>query len=262
MDPKDKVVIVTGASGGIGEATVKALFNCGAKVVLAARSEMLMKKISELTSENNSLVCKCDMSIRSDIKKLVEKTVSHFGRIDILINNAGVGLAVPVSTMQDSDFKTLLDINLFGPLNAMQEAIPYMVMNGGGVIMNVSSMITRISTPSSGGYRASKMALDAIADAARIEIANKNIRVITVYPGLTSTNFFRNSLNISRADFAHASTPSRGRPPALVAQRIISGIRHEPRCVFMGIRGRFGGIVAQLFPGIIEMIMKRKVAGK
>jgi short-subunit dehydrogenase len=259
MDPKDKVAIVTGASGGIGEATVRALLDYGAKVALAARSVKPMEKIAESSGESNTLVCKCDMAVRSDIKKLVENTVHHFGRIDLLINNAGVGLAAPVFTMKSEDFQTLLNINVFGPLYAMQEVIPHMIKNGGGIIMNVSSMITRISTPSSSGYRASKMALDAITDAARIELANKNIRVITVYPGLTSTNFFRNCINVSKSNSSHSPIPSKGRPPEFVAQRIISGIKHEPRCVFMGIRGRLGGAVAQLFPGVIDLIMKRKI---
>ena len=198
MDIKNKVVIITGASQGIGLATAQYLSKQDAKIVLAARSE---DKLSKLAKElPDSLVIKTDMTSSVDIKKLVADTVKKFGRIDILINNAGQGLMSPVESIDIYDLKKLMDLNLYGVISAMQAVIPIMRKQGGGMIINVSSAVTKNYYPGLAGYASTKYALNAISFTARQELASDNIIVSSILPKMTATNFSTNSIG-ARPEF-------------------------------------------------------------
>ncbi len=254
MEIKDKVALITGASSGIGECTARLFHQKGAKVVLAARSELKIKFLEEQLG-SDCLAVVTDVRDREQIDRLITKTVKRFSRIDILINNAGVGCVGSVENMNLQNVHSVLDTNVFGPLMIMQAVIPVMSMTGGGLIMNVSSMITKISRPGSGAYRASKCALDALSEAARLELKSKNIRVTTVYPGLTDTPFFRNALGISPAGRkAGSSSKRRMRTPQFVAHRILEGARREPRIVYMGLRSILGAAAYGLMPSLLERL--------
>lgn len=195
MDIKDKVIIVTGASQGIGLATAAYLANQGAKIVLAARSE---DKLLELEKElPKSFAVKTDMSKETDIKNLIYVVMKKFGRIDILINNAGIGLYSPVENISIEDFKKMMEVNLYGVVIAMQTVIPIMRQQGGGMIINVSSAVTKNYYPGLAAYSASKYALNAISFTARQELVADNIIVSSVLPKMTATNFTDNSLGIN-----------------------------------------------------------------
>ena len=260
MDLIGKTVIVTGASQGIGAATARAFASAGAKVVLVARSEEPLGALSAEIGGSRSLVVPTDMSKPSQIKAMVQRASEFSGSIDILVNNAGVGLNSPVAEMSTENFCKVFEVNTLGPLLAMQEVIPLMKRSGGGIIINVSSMTTRLATPRSGGYRASKMALDALSDAARIELREDNIRVITAYPGLTSTGFFSHSLGNKAKTTPQSLNLPPGRSPQFVAQKIVKGAQREPREIYMGLRGSVGGKFAMLFPAIIEYIILLKLS--
>lgn len=194
MKIKDKVIIITGASQGIGLATAKYLAQQGAKVVLAARSE---DKLSELTKElPGSMAIKTDMINVSDVKKLFTETVKKFGRIDILINNAGQGLYSSVEKINIVDLKKVMDLNLYSIINAMQAAIPIMRKQGGGKIINVSSAVTKNYYPGLAAYSSTKYALNAISFTARTELAADNIIVSVIMPKMTSSNFMENSIGV------------------------------------------------------------------
>src|SRR5690242_9258669 len=183
MDLQNRVVIITGASMGIGAATAHEFARAGAQVALAARSAEPLAELARQIGSERALAIPADVSNRTQVDALVQQTLARFGRIDILVNNAGVGLAGPVATISPSDFERIFAINVLGPLCAMQAVAPHLRKPGGGLIINVSSMVTKLTIPTIGGYRATKMALNAISDNARIELARDNIRVITVYPG-------------------------------------------------------------------------------
>ena len=140
MDVRGKVVLVTGASEGIGAATARLLTARGAKVALAARS---IDKLNELTGElDGSYAVKADLTQPESITAMVEAVVEHYGRIDVLVNNAGRALRAPVSDVKIADFQNIIDLNLYGPLSAMQAVIPHMRKQGGGSIVNVSSNVS------------------------------------------------------------------------------------------------------------------------
>jgi uncharacterized protein len=264
MDLFGKVVIITGASKGIGAATAMAFASRGCKVVLSARSENDLIEISRNAGRENTLVVPADVSRRDDVHSLVATTLEHFDRIDILVNNAGIGLVAPVHQMCPEDLTTVFATNLFGVIHCMQEVIPVMQSANGGIIMNVSSMITRIATTGSGGYRASKCALNAITDAARLELRKHNIRVIAVYPGLTATRFFSHCAGITeRPPVVYGEKQLRGRTPEFVANKIVNSARSEPSAVYMSPISALCGSFAQMFPGYVETFLQlRKLIRK
>jgi len=238
MDLKDKVVLITGASAGIGLATARSLAAAGAKVALAARStDKLTQLAEELQRDGHAaLVVTTDMRNQAEVAQLIETTVQHYGQLDVLINNAGQAVAGTVAEVDVDQFQQVIDLNVFGPVYAMQASVPQMRAQGGGVIINVSSMVSKMHIPGLGGYAATKAALNMLSDTARGELAPDNIRVITVYPRMTATDFGRNSLgNRSMRQQQRGNTP----PGVVVdsaeyvAEKILEAIQKEPTEQFM-----------------------------
>ena len=137
MDVKDKIVIVTGASSGIGLALSKMLSENGAKVALVSRSQEKLNNISK--NLKNSFVVVADMSKEDEVRQMVKKVFDHYGSIDILVNNAGVGYYASIEDTKIENLKKVFDLNVVGPLVAMQSVIPIMKKQGGGIIINISS---------------------------------------------------------------------------------------------------------------------------
>src|SRR5918912_96150 len=153
-------MIVTGASSGIGEATTRAAARAGARLVLAARRRERLEALAEEIG-GDALIVPTDMRDLEQVRRLVQKAGEHFGHVDVLVNNAGQGLHVPVEKIAIEDLAAILELNVYGALVAMQAVIPLMREVGGGAIVNVSSGTTRMPAPvGAAGYAASKAALD------------------------------------------------------------------------------------------------------
>jgi len=238
MDVAGKVVIITGASAGIGRATARRFAQAGAKVVVVARSE---DKLSALAEElrgqgHEALSLRADMRDQSDVQRMVEETFRTYGRIDVVINNAGQGHAGAVGEVSSSDFLCIIELNVFGPVYAIQAAVPLMRQGGGGLIINISSMVSKMHIPGLGAYASTKSALNMVSDTARAELAADNIRVITVYPRMTATDFGKNSLGDQRwrqRQRSFASESSAVDSPEYVAERILDAAQKEPEEQFM-----------------------------
>jgi NADP-dependent 3-hydroxy acid dehydrogenase YdfG len=187
MQIQGSVVVVTGASSGIGLATARSFARAGTKVVLAARSSETINAVAEELRElgYEALALTTDVRDQTQVQHLIDATCDYYGHLDILINNAALGSAAFVADEPVDHFRQLFNVNVFGPLYAMQAAIPRMRQHGGGLIMNVSSGASRAAIPGLAAYGASKAALDLVSNTARKELATENIRVITVY---TATN--------------------------------------------------------------------------
>jgi NADP-dependent 3-hydroxy acid dehydrogenase YdfG len=187
VDISGKVAIVTGASSGIGAATARMAAERGAKVVLAARRT---DRINALAAElPDALAVTTDMRDPGQIARLIAAALDRFGRIDILVNNAGQGLHLPIEQVRLEDFRSVVELNVYGPLLAMQAVIPIMRKHGGGAIVNVSSMTSRMVLPGVGSYAATKSALNMLSQVARKELETDGIVVSTVYPAVTATEF-------------------------------------------------------------------------
>lgn len=255
MDLQDRVVVVTGASSGIGAETARAFAQAGAKVVLAARSAAQLDALAAELGAERALAVPTDVTDRAQVAELVRRTLERFGRIDVLVNNAGVGLAGPVATVSPEGLQQAFAINVLGPLALMQAVAPHMRKPDGGLIINVSSMVTRLTIPTIGGYRATKYALNALSDNARVELARDHIRVISVYPNVTDTAFFDNTIDAGDRSDLSSGRMRRRQPPAHVAQRIVAGARSEPREVFMSRGDRAAALVGTLLPRLFERLI-------
>jgi NAD(P)-dependent dehydrogenase (short-subunit alcohol dehydrogenase family) len=186
MKVRGAVVIVTGASMGLGEATARVLAGRGAKVALAARSRDTLDALAAELPE----ACAAPVDIRDHeaVARMVAAVYDRYGRIDALINNAGQGMHGFLEQVEIAQYRLLMDINLYGPLLLMQAVIPLMRQQGGGLILNVSAPLGRMPfLPSLGAYASTKAALTVMTLTARAELAADNIRVGAVYPGMMAT---------------------------------------------------------------------------
>ena len=185
-----KVAVVTGASSGIGEATAEALAAEGAAVVVAARREDRLTDLVERIRSNGGrvLAAVCDVTDESQAHGLIRKAEEEFGSVDILLNNAGVMLLSKVSKSLSEEWRRMFDVNVMGLLYATDAAIEVMKRQGGGHLVNVSSLAGRkVTRDSSGVYAGSKHAVHAISEGLRQELLEDNIRVTIVAPGAVDT---------------------------------------------------------------------------
>ena len=225
MNIRDSVIIVTGASSGIGLATAKHLASLGAKVALTARS---MAALEALQAElPDSYAVPVDMTDWDSIRTMVKKVSAHYGRIDGLVNNAGRAYEATIEQIEPDEFEEIFKLNVLGPVVAMQEVIPIMRLQGGGTIVNINSGTAFMKIPGYSVYSSSKRALIGISLTAREELAKDHIVVSSVYPGMTNTNFGVNK-SVAHEKGASGNGPvrdySKGDAPELVAELIAKAL--------------------------------------
>lgn len=194
MEAKGKVVIVTGASSGIGEATAREFSNEGSTVVLAARRvdrlEALAKEIAAMETGAEALVVQADLSKLEDIQSLITKTLERFGRIDVLVNNAGFGRLDWLENLDPvKDIQSQFDVNVLGVIQTTRQALPVMIKQRSGHIINMCSMAGLVATPTYTIYAACKHAVHGFSEALRREVKPWGIDVSMIYPGGVTTEF-------------------------------------------------------------------------
>jgi short-subunit dehydrogenase len=209
MEVKGKVVIVTGASSGIGEATAREFAKEGAKVVLAARRvdrlESLAREIAAMGTGAEALVIQADLSKLEDIQSLITKTLEKYGRIDVLVNNAGFGRLDWLENLDPvKDIQSQFDVNVLGVIQTTRQALPIMIKQRLGHIINMCSMAGLVATPTYTVYAACKHAVHGFSEALRREVKPWNIDVSMIYPGGVTTEFAAHA-GIKRK--TNASTP-------------------------------------------------------
>ena len=190
---QDKVVIITGASRGIGKATAVLFGAKGARVVIAARSQDDLEKTADEIKKKNKnaevLIVPADVTQEVDIKNLVKTALNKFARIDILVNNAGLGINKPVAEFTTPDWDLTLDTNLKGPFLISREVLPIMIKQRGGQIINISSGAGKNPIKNYAAYCASKFGLIGFSESMALEVRNYNIKVSVLLPGTTATSF-------------------------------------------------------------------------
>lgn len=189
---KGKVAVVTGGTRGIGFATVKTYLDNGAKVVLfGSRQETVDKALKELMEENKDYPLKGmhpDLTNEEEIKKVFAQIKEEFGSLDILVNNAGISARDSLYDYKLSDFEKIMDLNVVAAFNCSKEAAKIMKEQGGGVILNTSSMVSIYGQSAGSGYPASKFAINGLTKSLARELGRDNIRVNAVAPGVTKTD--------------------------------------------------------------------------
>ncbi len=191
----EQVVLITGASAGIGEALAKSLavkFS-GIRLVLAARRQEKLEQVASDCRQMGAqvLVIGTDMAEIEQVKALAQGAIKHFGRVDSLVNNAGYGQMGPIELVSPEAAKQQFAVNFHAPLLLAQALIPVMRQQGGGRIVNISSVAGRMAFPTGGLYSCSKFALEALSDVLRMELKGFNIQVSVVEPGPVITEFFQ-----------------------------------------------------------------------
>jgi short-subunit dehydrogenase len=254
MTPHNRVVILTGATRGIGRAAAYSLAQAGCRLTLAARNaDALHALVEELRQTGcEAIACPADLGDTAQAASLAPKTATAFGKIDIVINNAAVGLRDRLLDLREAEARRVMDVNYFGPVALIQAAVPYLKANPeGGLIINVSSIVGRRAMPGIAGYCASKAALEKMTESLRLEMLADNIRVSTVYPGVTVTRFNDNSLGSSQQGRGRVQ----GLPPERVAQAILNTIRHEQRDVFITLFDRAFVAASALWPWLMDRLL-------
>jgi NADP-dependent 3-hydroxy acid dehydrogenase YdfG len=201
---KNKVVIITGASSGMGEAAAKHLAELGATVVLGARRADKIEKLAKDIKEagGKALFVKVDVTNLEQVKNLVDTAVQQFGRVDVILNNAGIMPLSPMDRINVAEWNTMIDVNIKGVLNGVAAVLPYMKKQKSGQIINTSSVAGHKVFNGSAVYSATKYAVRALTEGLRMELKPYNIRTTIVCPGAVKTELLE---HISEADIQQAN---------------------------------------------------------
>lgn len=253
---KDKVVIVTGASSGIGEAIAREFARNGSKVVLAARSEdRLSQIVNELKAENYEVTfIVTDISCEQDCKHLIDNTIEKYGTINILINNAGISMRALFNGVDLKVLQRLMDVNFWGTVYCTKYALPYLVVNKGSLV-GVSSVAGFHGLPGRTGYSASKFAMHGFLETIRIENLKKGLHVMIIAPGFTATDIRKHAL---LADGTEQGESPRNEdklmPPQYVAKWVLKGIRKKKRNKLLTWEGRFTALFQRILPTVVDWV--------
>lgn len=259
IDFRERVVVITGGSRGLGLVIARALAQEGALLALLARDPAELERAKEELIEQGAevLVISCDVRNQAEVQEAIEQIMAHYGRLDVLINNAGVIQVGPIEHMTVEDFENALAVHTWGPLYTMLAAIPYMRQQGGGRIVNVSSIGGKVSVPHLLPYSTSKFALVGLSDGMRAELAQDRIYVTTVCPGLMRTGSHMNAQfkGQHQAEFTWFSIfdalPVSSTSAENAARQIIEACRHGDPNLVITIQARLATLVNELAPRLV-----------
>lgn len=252
----NRVVVVTGASSGIGEAMAREYAKMGAKVVMGARREEELRRIaSEIEAEGGKVAyAACDVVKEEDCKHLVDTAIEAFGGIDIMICNAGLSMR---ALFDDCDLKVLhrlMDVNFWGTVNCTKYALPWLQKSRGSLV-GISSVAGIHGLPGRTGYSASKYAMTGFLDTIRVENLKKGVHVMTACPGFTASNVRFSALTADGTQ--QGETPrneAKMMTPEQVAHIVAKGIRRRKRLCLMEWEGRATHFMKKLFPGLVDKL--------
>lgn len=252
----NKVVVVTGASSGIGEAMAREYAKMGAKVVMAARREEELKRIAaEIKAAGGTVTyAACDVVREEDCKRLMEHAVETFGGIDVLICNAGLSMR---ALFDDCDLKVLhrlMDVNFWGTVNCTKYALKWLQKSRGSLV-GISSVAGIHGLPGRTGYSASKYAMTGFLDTIRVENLKKGLHVMTACPGFTASNVRFSALTADGTQ--QGETPrdeAKMMTPEQVAHIVERGIRRRKRLCLMEWEGRGTHLLKKFFPGLVDKL--------
>lgn len=255
MDIKGKVVIVTGASSGIGEATAREFGRAGARVVLAARRvdklQALAQQVNAMGTGAETLVVQADLSKLEDIKSMIAQTLASFGRIDVLINNAGFGRLDWLENLDPiKDIQAQIDVNVMGVIQTTRQVLPVMINQRAGSIINMCSMAGLVGTPTYSIYAASKHAVHGFSEALRREVKPWGVDVSLIYPGGVVTEFTQ------RAGIKRKTNTKTPKFMLLTAEQVGSAVvklvRHPRRMLIIPWMWSVTVYMNKLFPGFVD----------
>ena len=245
----NQTILVTGASMGIGESVARELARRGADLILAARSEELLKQISEsLPCPHPARYFRCDFSDPAAVAALGEKILAT-GKLDGIVHNAGVGMYGEFGKLSDVEVRRLFEINFFSILSLTRSLLPLLQKSPRARILTVSSVIGWRAIPRLSAYCASKGAINLFVEALRVELAAHGISLTNAYPGRTATGFSQNAMSVGWKPF---STEGGGTPPDKVARRLVRAFHKGKRDEFVSFSNRALIWLNFFFPWFID----------
>ena len=249
-----KVVIVTGASSGIGKAIAFAFAKKGSKVMLAARSEeKLAELVAEIKAQNlEASYVKTDVSKEEDCRNLINKTVEKYGTINILVNNAGISMRALFDDVDLKVLHTLMNVNFWGTVYCTKYALPYLVANKGSLV-GVSSVAGFHGLPGRTGYSASKFAIHGFLETIRIENLKKGLHVMIIAPGFTSSEIRKHALAADGTEQGESpKNEDNLMTPEYVAKWVLKGIKKKKRNKILTWIGRLTALFQRIIPGFVD----------
>jgi short-subunit dehydrogenase len=258
---KDNVVVITGASSGIGAELARQLSAAGARLVLGARNTELLQEVRNSCADpTNVRVVRCDVSDKQQCKHLIEEAVRAFSRIDTLINNAGIGMHSNFEDLSDPDvLDDIMRVNFMGSAYCTYYALPY-IRKTRGRIVAISSLTGKAGVPSRTGYAASKHAMAGFFDSLRIELAGTGVTVTVAYPGFVDTGIGERALGADGLPMGDRAFMREGvMTTPECARLIVEAAAARKREIVMTLTARFGQWLKLVAPGTVDRMAQRMI---
>jgi short-subunit dehydrogenase len=253
INMKDKVVIITGASSGIGKALAYEFSSRGCRLALGARRIELLEKLKADLSRTEILIRQTDVSKEEDCRKLIDAAVDQFGRIDILINNAGISMRATFEDVELDVIRKLMDVNFWGTVYCTKYALPYLLRTKGSVV-GIISIAGYIGLPGRTGYSASKFAIRGFLDTLRIENFKKGLHVLVAAPGFTASEVRKAALTSNGSK--QGKTPRREEKMMTAeacARHIVRAVQKRKRQLILTfLEGKLSVFMGKFLPGLLD----------
>ncbi|MBI3181569.1 MAG: SDR family oxidoreductase [Myxococcales bacterium] len=261
MRSSHKVVLITGASSGIGRATALAFSRRGASLVLAARREGRLAEVATEAARlgGSALAVRCDVTRPEEVRELMARAGRAFGGLDVLVNNAGLGLYGPLEQCTDEQVERVFAVNFFGLARVTREALPLLRRKTRAQIINVSSVVGHRGLPMLSGYCASKAAVNALTESLRAELAPEGLDVLLVSPGLTESEF--REARLYPQGYQQEKVPFRAVSAESVGEAIVRASRTRRRTTVLTLAGRAMVYANRVSPWLMDKVARRMVGG-
>lgn len=258
MKLNDKTVIITGASSGIGKALAIEFAKRGANLVLGARQYVTLCEIAqslELQYKMKAIAVQCDVVSETDCEYLIKQAVLTFGKIDVLVNNAGISMRALFKDTDVQVLKSLMDVNFWGMVYCTKYAMPELLKTKGTVV-GVSSIAGYKGLPGRIGYSASKFAMNGFLDALRVENLKTGVHVLTACPGFTASNIRNTALNKDGIEQGESTLhEEKMMTPEQVAVVIADGVESRSRTLIMTGQGKLTVLLSKFFPALLDKLV-------
>ena len=259
---KDKVVVITGATSGIGRGCAEVFGREGAKVVITGRDLRRMEEVKKALDLQGTeyLGLIMDAGREEDNKRMVEETMDKFGRIDILINNAGISMRALFADLGMDVFRKVMDTNFYGAVYATKYALPH-ILRSKGAIIGISSINGHRATPARSAYSASKYALEGFFESLRTEVMKQGVHVLVVSPGFTGTNIRNEALDKDgKPQGESPRDEGKMMAPEEVARAILRGVLKKKRDMVLTPFGKLVVFLNKWVPGWMDVMTYREMA--
>ena len=259
---KNKIIWITGASSGIGEALAYQLNEIGAKLIISARRTTELERVkNKCTYPENVAILSLDLGNFKDLELMPKKALSFYGNIDILINNGGISQRSLIKDTSFEVYQEMININYLGTIQLSKCLLPYFIDKNAGHYVTITSLMGKFSSPYRSGYCGAKHALHGFFDCLRMEHESDNINVTLVCPGFVQTNISKNALvGDGRTSGKNDNATKNGISAEDCAEKIIKAIQGKNFEVYVGGREKYGIYIKRFFPKLLhKMVLKSKV---